>query len=184
MFCLVLMKAKVGASRCDLYHTDRRSSVQSKFFFFKYWVGFEEKKRKDLHRLSNFYNWLLICILYQWSFLYWKLKEKKNLYWKKIVWPLNVASPWPGLKFWPLGGFKQFFLFLFLILILFQKDAWFLIWLGSLCVSSASFISLFFQWWGGLGSNDLWSVSCWYLCCPHTLLVIRISTTCVDNCLS
>lgn len=123
-------------------------SVKIFFFFFKYWVGFEEKK-KDLHRLSNFYNWLLICILYQWSFLYWKLKEKKNLYWKKIVWPLNVASPWPGLKFWPLGGFKQFFLFFFLILILFQKDAWFLIWLGSLCVSSASFISLFFQWWGG-----------------------------------
>lgn len=85
MFCLVLMKAKVGASRCDLYHTDRRSSVQSKSFFFFLNTGWDlkKKKKKDLHRLSNFYNWLLICILYQWSFLYWKLKEKKNLYWKK-----------------------------------------------------------------------------------------------------
>lgn len=46
MFCLVLMKAKVGASRCDLYHTDRRSSVQSKSFFFFLNTGWDLKKKK------------------------------------------------------------------------------------------------------------------------------------------
>lgn len=84
------------------------------------WVGFEKDKRqkKDIHRLSNFYNWWFICILYPWSFLYWKLKEKKNLYWgrgKKIK---NCLAYQCGLALtrswvWPLAGVKQFFFFFF-----------------------------------------------------------------------
>lgn len=71
------------------------------YFFETGWALKKEKKKKK-HRLSNFYNWLFICILYQWSFLYWELK-KKNLYWKKLsglsMWPrldqvLSLASWW------------------------------------------------------------------------------------------
>lgn len=103
------MKAKVGASWCDLYSTYSSFSVQSISNFLKLGGIWKRKKKKDIHRLSNFYNWLFICILYQWSFLYWKLK-KKNLYWKKkIVWPLNVASPWPGLEFGLLVVSSSFF---------------------------------------------------------------------------
>lgn len=109
-----------------IIHTVVFLSVQSISIFWN-WVGFE-KEKKDIHRLSNFYNWLFICILYQWSFLYWKLK-KKNLYWKKIVWPLNVASPWPGLEFGLLVVSSNFF-FLFFV----SKRCLILILLGSLRV--------------------------------------------------
>lgn len=106
----------------------------SKYSIFWNWVGFE--KKKDIHRLSNFYNWLFICILYQWSFLYWKLK-KKNLYWKK-----NCLASQCGLALtrswvWPLGGVKQFFFVFFFWLVCFlslKKDAWILILLRSLHV--------------------------------------------------
>ena len=58
-----------------------------------------------------------------------EIKEKKSILEKKIVWPLNVALPWPGLEFGLFGGVKQFFFFLFVfVLFLFflsLKDAWF-----------------------------------------------------------
>lgn len=34
-----------------------------------------EPKKKKIRRLSYFYNWLYLCILYQWNFLYWRLKK-------------------------------------------------------------------------------------------------------------
>lgn len=78
-----------------IIHTVVFLSVQSVWNFLKLggiWKR-KKKRKKDIHRLSNFYNWLFICILYQWSFLYWKLK-KKNLYWKK---KLSGLSMWPRL---------------------------------------------------------------------------------------
>lgn len=110
------MKAKVSASWCNLYYT--HSTVIYKYIFFVLFnykflklggIWKRQKTKKDIHRLSNFYNWWFICILYPWSFLYWKLKEKKNLYWgrgkknKKLsglsMWPcldqvLSLASCW------------------------------------------------------------------------------------------
>lgn len=107
MSCLVLMKAKVGASWCDLYYTYDSCgffSFQSKSIFWN-WVGFE-KGKKDIHRLSNFYNWLFICILYQWSFLYWKLKKKIYIGKKSLASQCGLAliRSWV----WPLGGVEQF----------------------------------------------------------------------------
>lgn len=57
-----------------------------------HWMGFKKYKKC---RLSYFYNWLYLCILYQWNFLYWRLKDttKKNPR-KKAVWPGGVAWPW------------------------------------------------------------------------------------------
>ena len=37
-----------------------------------HWMGFKKYKKC---RLSYFYNWLYLCILYQWNFLYWRLKD-------------------------------------------------------------------------------------------------------------
>lgn len=118
------MKAKVSASWCNLYYT--HSTVIYKYIFFvlfnykflKLGGIWKRQKTKDIHRLSNFYNWWFICILYPWSFLYWKLKEKKNLYWgrgKKIK---NCLAYQCGLALtrswvWPLAGVKQFFFFFF-----------------------------------------------------------------------
>lgn len=117
------MKAKVSASWCNLYYT--HSTVIYKYIFFVLFnykflklggIWKRQKTKKDIHRLSNFYNWWFICILYPWSFLYWKLKEKKNLYWgrgKKIK---NCLAYQCGLALtrswvWPLAGVKQFFFF-------------------------------------------------------------------------
>lgn len=119
------MKAKVSASWCNLYYT--HSTVIYKYIFFVLFnykflklggIWKRQKTKKDIHRLSNFYNWWFICILYPWSFLYWKLKEKKNLYWgrgKKIK---NCLAYQCGLALtrswvWPLAGVKQFFFFFF-----------------------------------------------------------------------
>lgn len=117
------MKAKVSESWCNLYYT--HSTVIYKYIFFVLFnykflklggIWKRQKTKKDIHRLSNFYNWWFICILYPWSFLYWKLKEKKNLYWgrgKKIK---NCLAYQCGLALtrswvWPLAGVKQFFFF-------------------------------------------------------------------------
>lgn len=122
------MKAKVSASWCNLYYT--HSTVIYKYIFFVLFnykflklggIWKRQKTKKDIHRLSNFYNWWFICILYPWSFLYWKLKEKKNLYWgrgKKIK---NCLAYQCGLALtrswvWPLAGVKQFFFFFFFFL--------------------------------------------------------------------
>lgn len=80
-------------SRCILVW-----SVNIQYFLFTnfFELGGIWKKQNDKNRLSNFYNWLFICILYQWSFLYWKLKKK--IYIGKNVWPLNVALPCLGLE--------------------------------------------------------------------------------------
>lgn len=43
-----------------------------------------------------------------------EIKEKSSILERKIVWPLNVASPRPGLGFGPFGGVKQFSCFYFL----------------------------------------------------------------------
>lgn len=42
-------------------------------------------------RLSYFYNWLYLCILYQWNFLYWRLNNTT----KMLFWPLG-KRPWLG----------------------------------------------------------------------------------------
>lgn len=44
-------------------------------------------------RLSYFYNWLYLCILYQWNFLYWRLKDTTKILEKMLFWPLW----WSGL---------------------------------------------------------------------------------------
>lgn len=162
------MKAKVSASWCNLYYT--HSTVIYKYIFFVLFnykflklggIWKRQKTKKDIHRLSNFYNWWFICILYPWSFLYWKLKEKKNLYWgrgkknKKLsglsMWPcldqvLSLASCWCQAIFFSSSS----------LLLLPLNDAWFLIFfipLGSLCPSLHESVS------GegvGLGSSKLW----------------------------
>lgn len=119
------MKAKVSASWCNLYYT--HSTVIYKYIFFVLFnykflklggIWKRQKTKKDIHRLSNFYNWWFICILYPWSFLYWKLKEKKKSILgegKKIK---NCLAYQCGLALtrswvWPLAGVKQFFFFFF-----------------------------------------------------------------------
>lgn len=135
------MKAKVGASWCDLYYTYSSFLffflfLFSQYQFFETGWDLKKKKKNDIHRLSNFYNWLFICILYQWSFLYWKLKKKKSILEKKIVWPLNVASPWPGLEFGLLVVSSNFFCFCFFLFfgLFVSKRCLILILLGSLHV--------------------------------------------------
>lgn len=118
------MKAKVSASWCNLYYT--HSTVIYKYIFFVLFnykflklggIWKRQKTKKDIHRLSNFYNWWFICILYPWSFLYWKLKEKKIYIGgeKKIK---NCLAYQCGLALtrswvWPLAGVKQFIYFFF-----------------------------------------------------------------------
>lgn len=161
------MKAKVSASWCNLYYT--HSTVIYKYIFFVLFnykflklggIWKRQKTKKDIHRLSNFYNWWFICILYPWSFLYWKLKEKKIYIGggeknKKLsglsMWPcldqvLSLASCWCQAIFFSSSS----------LLLLPLNDAWFLIFfipLGSLCPSLHESVS------GegvGLGSSKLW----------------------------
>lgn len=133
------MKAKVSASWCNLYYT--HSTVIYKYIFFVLFnykflklggIWKRQKTKKDIHRLSNFYNWWFICILYPWSFLYWKLKEKKSILGggekkKKIVWPINVALPWPGLESGLLLVSSNFFIFFFSFFSLAFATKWCLI---------------------------------------------------------
>lgn len=161
------MKAKVSASWCNLYYT--HSTVIYKYIFFVLFnykflklggIWKRQKTKKDIHRLSNFYNWWFICILYPWSFLYWKLKEKKksilgegekNKLSGLSMWPcldqvLSLASCWCQAIFFSSSS----------LLLLPLNDAWFLIFfipLGSLCPSLHESVS------GegvGLGSSKLW----------------------------
>lgn len=134
MFYLVLMKAKVGASWCDLYYTYSSFFCSVNINFLK--LGGIWRRRKDIHRLSNFYNWLFICILYQWSFLYWKLKKKESILEKNCLASqcgLALTRSWV----WPLGGVKQFFFFSFFfsfVLFFVSKSCLIFIWVWSLHV--------------------------------------------------
>lgn len=115
MFCLVLMKAKVGASRCDLYHTDRRSSVQSKsFFFFKYWVGFEEKKKKRPTQAFQFLQLVVNMYFVPVKLFILEIKGKKKSILEK---KLSGLSMWPHLdqvsSFGLLVVSSNFFFFFF-----------------------------------------------------------------------
>lgn len=59
-----------------------------------HWMGFEKKRKKYKKcRLSYFYNWLYLCILYQWNFLYWRLKDTTQTGRNRAVWPGGVADP-------------------------------------------------------------------------------------------
>lgn len=56
-----------------------------------HWMGFQKYKKC---RLSYFYNWLYLCILYQWNFFILEIKgfnKKKILEKNKSVWPGGVA---------------------------------------------------------------------------------------------
>lgn len=55
-------------------------------------MGFQKYKKC---RLSYFYNWLYLCILYQWNFFILEIKgyNKKKILEKKPVWPGGVARP-------------------------------------------------------------------------------------------
>lgn len=53
-------------------------------------MGYYSRKKC---RLSYFYNWLYLCILYQWNFLYWRLKDTTKILEKMLFWPLW----WSGL---------------------------------------------------------------------------------------
>lgn len=162
------MKAKVSASWCNLYYT--HSTVIYKYIFFVLFnykflklggIWKRQKTKKDIHRLSNFYNWWFICILYPWSFLYWKLKEKK----KSILGEGKKNKKLPGLSMWPCLDqvlslascwCQAIFFSSSSLLLLPLNDAWFLIFfipLGSLCPSLHESVS------GegvGLGSSKLW----------------------------
>lgn len=72
-----------------------------------HWMGFKKYKKC---RLSYFYNWLYLCILYQWNFLYWRLKDttkKKNLRKKKscLAWWCGLTLTGP--RVWFLAGIKE-----------------------------------------------------------------------------
>ncbi len=69
-------------------------------------IGWEFKKYKK-SRLSYFYHWLYLCLLYQWNFLYWQLKEKKR---KKLSDRLRGPSQGPtatGSRVWFLVGVQN-----------------------------------------------------------------------------
>lgn len=72
-------------------------------------VGFEKEEKKWHTQAFQFLQLVVHMYFVPVKLFILEIKEKKNLYWKKIVWPLNVASPWPGLEFGLLGGVKQFF---------------------------------------------------------------------------
>lgn len=65
-----------------------------------HWMVFKKVQKMQAF---YFYNWLYLCILYQWIFLYWRLKDTtKNKYHKKkvcglVVWPdpdWSMISNW------------------------------------------------------------------------------------------
>lgn len=156
------MKAKVSASWCDLYYT--YSTVLSFFFFFCsvdirfLKLGGIWKRKKKWHTQAVQFLQLVVHMYFVPVKLFiLEIKGKKNLYWKKkIVWPLNVASPWPGLEFGLFGGVKQFFFCLFCFCVASKrkkKRCLILILLGSLHVPH--FVNQF-QFSGGLGSSKSW----------------------------
>lgn len=115
MFYLVLMKAKVGASWCDLYYT------YSSFFFCSVNINFFEtgwdlKKRQKKRHTQAFQFLQLVVHMYfvPVTLFILEIKGKKIYIGKKIVWPLNVASPRPGLDFGLLVVSCNFFLLLYL----------------------------------------------------------------------
>lgn len=104
MFYLVLMKAKVGASWCDLYYTYSRffffPSVQSISIFLKLGGIWKRKEKKNRHTQAFQFLQLVVHMYFVPVKLFiLEIKEKKSILEKKNVWPLNVASPWPGLEF-------------------------------------------------------------------------------------
>lgn len=58
--------------------------------------------KSTTNRLSYFYNWLYLCILYQWNFLYWRLKETTKILatlsglvlWPDPDWSPSMISSW------------------------------------------------------------------------------------------
>lgn len=113
MFYLVLMKAKVGASWCNLYYTySRFFSVQSISIFWK--TGWDLRKKDT--QAFQFLQLVVHMYFVPVKLFILEIKEKKIYIGKKIVWPLNVASPWPGLEFGLLVVSSNFFVFVFLSL--------------------------------------------------------------------
>lgn len=53
-------------------------------------------------RLSYFYHWLYLCLLYQWNFLYWQLKEKE-----KKNYPTGCGPTATGSRVWFLVGVQN-----------------------------------------------------------------------------
>lgn len=131
MFYLVLMKAKVGASWCDLYYTYSRFFfllLFSRYRFFWNWVGFEKRKEKKNRHTQAFQFLQLVVHMYfvPVKLFILEIKEKKSILEKKNVWPLNVASPWPGLEFGLLVVSSNL-IFFFVLLFVSKKmpDFWF-----------------------------------------------------------
>lgn len=87
-----------GSCKCDVCLFDNTSKIC-------HWMGFKKYKKC---RLSYFYNWLYLCILYQWNFLYWRLKDttKKNLRKKScLAWWCGLTLTGP--RVWFLAGIKK-----------------------------------------------------------------------------
>lgn len=109
MFYLVLMKAKVGASWCDLYYTYSSFSVQSISIFWN-WVGFEKEKKRRHTQAFQFLQLVVHMYFVPVKLFILEIKEKKSILEKKK----NCLASQCGLALtrswvWPLGGVKQFF---------------------------------------------------------------------------
>lgn len=143
MFYLVLMKAKVGASWCDLYYTYSSFFCSVNINFLK--LGGIWKRKKKRHTQAFQFLQLVVHMYFVPVKLFiLEIKEKKSILEKKLsglsMWPrldqvLSLASWWCQAIF--------FWLFCFLSL----KDAWFWFYFD-LYMSLTSLISFSF---GGVG---------------------------------
>lgn len=100
-------------------------------------------KRERHNRLFDFY-WLFICILYQWSFLYWKLKKKKIYFGKKK----NCLPSQCGLVstrswVWPLWWCQAIFLSLVCFFLSLKMPEFFLIWILLRSLHVSHFVNSF-----------------------------------------
>lgn len=157
MFYLVLMKAKVGASWCDLYYTySSYFFLFSQYQFFWNWVGFEKETKKRHTQAFQFLQLVVHMYFVPVTLFILEIKGKKIYIGKKIVWPLNVASPRPGLDLGLLVVSCNFF-FVVVVFVFFWfwslKDAWF--WFYFDLYMSLNFVNQF-QFSGGLGSSKSW----------------------------
>lgn len=107
MFYLVLMKAKVGASWCDLYYTYSSFSVHSISIFWN-WVGFEKEKKRHTQAFQ-FLQLVVHMYFVPVKLFILEIKEKKSILEKKNCLASQCGLALTRSRVWPLGGVKQFF---------------------------------------------------------------------------
>lgn len=153
MFYLVLMKAKVGASWCDLYYTYSRffffPSVQSISIFLKLGGIWKRKEKKNRHTQAFQFLQLVVHMYFVPVKLFiLEIKEKKSILEKKKCLASQCGLALTRSWVWPLGGVKQFNFFLLFCFFVSKKMPDFFDFTSVMSLTSLN------QFQGGLGSSN------------------------------